>query len=321
MTILIKVALVMMAATGVVEPVGAQQAGSLQATSPQPAPTPDTKPAPIIFTPGTGGGVGAGSTPLPPYPPPRPLRPQFACSTLPAASAAILKRYEAPVLRLTVAQVGLPLPEVPAAPTHLLDLMLLKSALESYALHNCRYGNLNGPAQFVIVDFAKSSSEPRLFRIDLNTGDGIDQAVLVAHGIGSDPDDDGIAQSFGNGQDSYMSSLGAARGAEIYVGANGRSLRLDGLDPTNNAMRSRDIVAHSYQAEARRYFSATLLSTRGGRPGRSEGCFVVEPQQREWLFDQLVDGGFLYAGLSGERLKSAPKPDAPQVTFVSGTGG
>jgi hypothetical protein len=269
----------------------------------------------IVFTPGTGNGQTAT------YPPPRPVRPLFACSGFPEAAAAILKRYEAPVLRLSVAQVGLPLPAPPPAPQHLLDLTLLKSALDSYALHNCRYGNLSGPAQFVIVDFAKPSNEPRMFRIDLKTGEGIDKAFLVAHGSGSDPDDDGIAQNFGNGQDSLMSSLGAARGAEIYTGINGRSLRLDGLDQTNSAMRSRDIVAHSYQPEARRYFNASLRLTRNGRPGRSEGCFVVEPYLREWLFDQLADGGFLYAGLGGARAVPAPRPDTQQVIFVSGTGG
>jgi L,D-transpeptidase catalytic domain len=290
---------------GASQPVMALQAGPVQ-SNPAPA---------IVFTPGTGSGQAL------PSPPPRPVHPLFACSAFPAAAAAILKRYEAPVLRLSVAQVGLPLPAPPPAPQHLLDLTLLKSALDSYALHNCRYGNLSGPAQFVIVDYAKPSNEPRLFRIDLNTGDGIDKAFLVAHGAGSDPDDDGIAQSFGNGQDSLMSSLGAARGAEIYTGINGRSLRLDGLDPTNSAMRSRDIVAHSYQPEARRYFNASLRLARNGRPGRSEGCFVVEPYLREWLFDQLADGGFLYAGLGGARAVPVPKPNTQQITFVSGTGG
>jgi hypothetical protein len=278
-----------------------------------------SNPAPsVVFTPGTGNGQPPAYLPLRPL---RPVRPLFACSAFPAAAAAILKRYEAPVLLLSVGQVGLPLPAPPPAPQHLLDLTLLKSALDSYALHNCRYGNLSGPAQFVIVDYAKPSNEPRMFRIDLKTGDGIDKAFLVAHGAGSDPDDDGIAQSFGNGQDSLMSSLGAVRGAEIYTGINGRSLRLDGLDPTNSAMRSRDIVAHSYQPEARRYFNASLRLARNGRPGRSEGCFVVEPYLREWLFDQLADGGFLYAGLGGARAAPVPKPNMQQITFVSGTGG
>jgi hypothetical protein len=273
---------------------------------------PATPPA-TVFAPGTGNGQ------RPAYVAQRPVRPTFPCDALPTASAAILKRYEAPVVRLTVAQVGLPLPAAPLAPKHLLDFKLLKLALDSYAQHNCSDGDAPAPASFVIVDFAKPSPEPRLFRIDLKTGYGIDKAFLVAHGAGSDPDDDGIAQSFGNGQDSLMSSLGAARGAEVYTGINGRSLRLDGLDPTNSAMRSRDIVVHSYQAEARRYFSATLRSMRGGRPGRSEGCFVVEPYVRDWLFDQLADGGFLYAGLSGDR--PLQKPNVGQVTFVSGIGG
>ncbi len=277
---------------------------------------PQTAQPAVVFTPGTGNAQS------PTYPPPRPMRPVFSCSKFAEASTALLKRYEAPVMRLSVAQVGLPLPPALPTPKHLLDRALLKSALDSYSQHNCAYGNQSGPAQFVIVDFSKPSTEPRLFRIDLNTGDGIDKAALVAHGAGSDPDDDGIAQSFGNAQDSFMSSLGAARGAEIYTGINGRSLRLDGLDPSNSAMRARDIVVHSYQPETRRYFNASLRAVRSGRPGRSEGCFVVEPHMRDWLFDQLVGGGFLYAGLSGER--AMPKPAAVpggQVVFKAGTGG
>ncbi len=272
-------------------------------------------PKPIIFTPGTGTSTPSG------YNPPAPPRPVFACSGLPSAVAALLKPYEPPVIRLTVAQVGLPMPVPPPPPKQRLDQILLKTALDSYAFHNCRAGQLSGPAVFIVIDFAKVSTEPRLYKINMTKADGIDTPVLVAHGIGSDPDDDGVAQSFGNWQDSLMSSLGAARGAEIYYGINGRSLRLDGLDPSNSAMRARDIVAHSYRPELYRYFNASLRASRGGRPGTSEGCFVVEPHLRDWLFDQLVGGGFLYAGLGGARgVDTAPKTNKPVVTFVSGTG-
>jgi L,D-transpeptidase catalytic domain len=272
-------------------------------------------PAPIIFTPGTGL-----AQPLI-FPPPHPQRAGFDCAALPGAATAILSKYTAPSFHLTLDQVGLPIPAPPVPPKHMLDEGLLKAALDSYALHNCGPGSGSGPAVFVVIDFAKPSTQPRLHRIDIATGDGIDAAVLVAHGIGSDPDDDGIAQNFGNWQDSLMSSLGAARGAEVYTGNNGRSLRLDGLDATNSSMRSRDIVAHSYNPDARRYFNASFRAARSGRPGMSEGCFVVEPHLRDWLFDLLADGGFLYAGLSGERRTPAANSNTPVVTFVSGTGG
>ncbi len=214
----------------------------------------------------------------------------------------------------------------PDRPPQRLDPTLLQTALSSYRRHNCRSETGTGPADIVIVDFAKPSSEPRLYIVNLLTGQGIDTPIRVAHGIGSDPNDDGIADRFSNVYNSLASSLGAARGAELYVGQNGLSLRLDGLDFSNSQMRVRDIVAHSYAPERRRYFNASLLAVRG-RPGSSEGCFVVAPEHRDWLFSILRDGGFLFAGLGGERAKEMPVAPAPiepvagDVVFVPGTGG
>jgi L,D-transpeptidase catalytic domain len=249
---------------------------------------------PIVFTPGTGDGSPA---------PMVPIRPTFACAAFPQTGALF-----AP-------------PSTPQPP-HRLDQKVLDQAIAAYAKHHCSYGQTSGPALIVVVDFAKKSNEPRLYRIDLRTGDGVDDAIRVAHGIGSDPNDDGVIDSFSDVQDSLMSSLGAARGGEIYVGINGRSLRLDGLEPTNRSMRARDIVLHSYTPTLRRYFNGELLMARGGRPGTSEGCFVVEPDKRDWIMQTLVDGGFLYAGYSG----TLPTPKPPQtpsgqtVVFQTGTG-
>ncbi len=260
----------------------------------QPSLVPDQPP--VIFTPGTGDGA---------LPPIAPLRPSFDCSALQQS-------------KTTFAALSLS-----TAPPHRIEQPLLDDALASYARYHCSFGRTSGPALIVVVDFAKKSKEPRLYRIDLRTGQGIDDPIRVAHGIGSDPNDDGIVDAFGNVQDSLMSSLGAARGAEIYVGINGVSLRLDGLEPSNNAMRARDIVVHSYTPTLQRYFNGELLMARGGRPGTSEGCFVVEPEKRDWILQTLANGGFLYAGYSGQ----LPKPKPPQtvsgqpVVFAPGTGG
>jgi L,D-transpeptidase catalytic domain len=205
----------------------------------------------------------------------------------------------------------------------------LETALDSYNRNICRksQGLGFGPSKIVIVDFAKPSSQPRLYAVDLLTGQGLDTPVAVAHGVGSDRDDDGIAERFSNVYNSLASSLGAARGGELYTGINGLSLRLDGLDQSNSSMRMRDIVAHSYQPERRRYFNASLVAVRGGKPGLSEGCFVVAPHLREWLFGILRDGGFLYAGLGGDRAKEMPGPVmrseavVGDVVFAPGTGG
>lgn len=263
----------------------------------QVAPEPAAQPA-MVFRTGTGDGTTI-ATPVYVKPP----RPEIGCDTLTLADRAIsygfYGAFEAPKQRL--------------------DARLFQTALAKYRGYYCSYGRNRGPAVVVIVDFAKHSSVPRLYRVDLRNGDGLDNPIRVAHGIGSDPDDDGYATVFSNVYNSLSSSLGAAIGAERYIGQNGLSLRLDGLEPSNNQMRMRDIVVHSYQPERRRYFNADLISMRG-KPGSSEGCFVVEPDKREGILETLENGGFIYAGYSGELPKPiVPVPNA-NVIFARGTG-
>lgn len=260
----------------------------------------DVAAPPVVFQSGTGDASLAPPVYV------KPPRAEISCETLGLSSKAIENGYYA----------GEP---GAAAPRLRLDRKIFETAVEKYRAYYCAYGRRAGPAVVVVVDFAKSSSVPRLYRVDLRDGDGLDSPIVVAHGIGSDPDQDGFATIFSNVQDSLTSSLGAAIGGERYVGANGISLRLDGLEPSNNQMRARDIVVHSYQADRRRYFNAELIAVRG-RPGSSEGCFVVEPDKRDWILDTLENGGFIYSGYSGE----LPKPFVPvpgqNVVFAQGTG-
>lgn len=258
----------------------------------------------VVFKSGTGDGMTAAQ---PVYV--KPPRPEIGCAALAPSLDAINARFY-------------PAELAPGeAPTRRrLDRGLFDKAMAGFKGYYCSYGRSTGPAVIIIVDFAKHSSLPRLYRVDLRNGDGLDSPIRVAHGIGSDPDDDGFANVFSNVQDSYTSSLGAARGGERYVGQNGISLRLDGLEPSNSQMRARDIVVHSYAPERRRYFNADLIAARG-RPGSSEGCFVVEPDKRDWILDTLENGGYLYSGYSGK----LPQPLVPvpnqNVVFARGTGG
>jgi L,D-transpeptidase catalytic domain len=246
-------------------------AASTEPVSDEPAPPP----APIEFTPGTGDG-----TPIPGFTPtPLVNRTLFACSALGEAGLRLLDQYGG---------------DTPAKTR--LDKGLLSKALDSYNQNNCTFGQY-GPSVFAVVDFAKRSSEPRLWYIDLATAKGIDTPVLVTHGNGSDPDSDGYADRFSNIYNSRMSSLGAVRGAERYQGRNGLSLRLDGLEPGNNLMRSRDIVVHTAPEANRSYFSSQTRVRLNGAIGVSDGCFVVERHERERLLLVLENGGFLYAGI------------------------
>jgi hypothetical protein len=291
-------------------PTAAQDAASVSAP-------PATATPPVVFQSGTGNGQSSAQ-PLPQASYTPPPRPQIACTALPDARTRIMARYY-------VQGAAQPAPLSSASANRILAKSLFDKSLESYLANHCSYGRStgSGPGVFIVVDFAKNSREPRLYMIDLVAGTGLDVPMLVAHGIGSDRDDDGFADSFSNVPDSLASSLGAARGAELYDGQNGRSLRLDGLEPSNYLMRYRDIVVHSYAPERRRYFNASHIANRGGRPGVSEGCFVVEPDKRELVLQTLAYGGFIYAGYSGVLPQPAvvrPAPADAAINFAPGTG-
>lgn len=114
--------------------------------------------------------------------------------------------------------------------------------------------------QYVIkIDFSRPSTEKRLWLIDTKTKEVI-LHTYVAHGKNSGTT---YATKFSNDVGSNMSSLGRSLTAEIYVGKHGQSIKLDGLDKTNNNMRKRAIVIHS----------ATYIEDGAG--GRSLGCFAV----------------------------------------------
>ncbi len=285
--------------------IAALAASSVYAQVITPAP-PSPSPAPIVFQSGVGTG-SPGTVQNGPVAMAPPLRPSISCTALPEARTRTVARFY---------------PATPA--TRTLAKSLYDKALESYLANHCRFGasTASGPGIIIIVDYAKHSGQPRLYRVDLSNGNGLDTPILVAHGVGSDPDDDGFADRFSNTPDSLASSLGAARGAEIYSGQNGRSLRLDGLEPSNNMMRYRDIVVHSYAPERRRYFNASHIARRGGRPGISEGCLVIEPDKRDLVLETLAFGGFLYAGYSGTLRDFTPKPlpSNANISFVPGKG-
>jgi GH24 family phage-related lysozyme (muramidase) len=102
------------------------------------------------------------------------------------------------------------------------------------------------------------------------------------HGVGSDPNNTGVAQRFSNVSGSKQSTLGLVRTGETYTGRNGRSLRLDGLDSTNSNMRQRLIVIHG--------------ANYAESCGRSEGCPTIHHNMAQAVIGQLMNGspGFHY---------------------------
>lgn len=133
-----------------------------------------------------------------------------------------------------------------------------------------------------VADFSQPSSARRFHLVDLANG-RVD-SVLVAHGRGSDPDHTGWLRRFSNAPGSEATSQGDYVTGGYYVGAHGRSMRLEGLDPTNSNAESRAIVVH-----AAWYVSPVMVRDHGVL-GRSEGCFAVSQSDLPTVLERLGPG-------------------------------
>ncbi len=149
-------------------------------------------------------------------------------------------------------------------------------------------------AYLVVVQLSLYSGKDRFWLVDLATG--AVEGHKVAHGDGSDPDNDGYATLFGNVSGSHKSSLGFALTGEIVDGTHPHSMMVDGLSPdgspngmANTNMRSREIIVHE---------AAYVSDSNSGKQGRSEGCFALDSAIEHDLVDKIHDGSLLYAASS-----------------------
>jgi L,D-transpeptidase catalytic domain len=161
---------------------------------------------------------------------------------------------------------------------------LLRRALDALERHHesIEHRDLIG-----IADFSQHSRAPR-FHL-LNLGDGTATSHLVAHGRGSDPGHTGWLERFSNEPRSEATSAGAYRTEAIYVGEHGRSMRLDGLDATNNNAASRAIVVHGA------WYVSDDIIRHFGALGRSEGCLAVANSSLPEVLARLGPGRLIYA--------------------------
>jgi hypothetical protein len=142
------------------------------------------------------------------------------------------------------------------------------------------------PPTLSVIDYSRPSTQPRLWVFDLAQSRLLFEE-WVAHGRNTG---ENLASKFSNRNGSYMSSLGAFRTQETYVGNNGYSLRLEGLEPGfNDQARSRAIVMHGAP-----YVSEVLIRQQG-RLGRSLGCPAVRQAVARPLIDTIRGGSFVFA--------------------------
>jgi hypothetical protein len=149
-----------------------------------------------------------------------------------------------------------------------------------------RSGAITAPATLTVIDYSKPSTEKRLWVFDMASHELLYEE-LVAHGQGSG---DNLANVFSNEPETHASSLGLFATEDTYVGKNGYSLRLKGLDEGfNHRARERAIVMHGAP-----YVSDAFVKAHG-RLGRSWGCPALREGVAREVIDRVRGSGLLFA--------------------------
>jgi len=167
-----------------------------------------------------------------------------------------------------------------------------------------------------VIDYSLPSSQPRLFTFNLATRKLIFRE-LVAHGKNSGGD---RASFFSNSPGSLATSIGLFVTADTYVGSNGYSLRLRGLEEgVNDMAMDRAIVMHGAP-----YVSRAVVRVLG-RLGRSWGCPAVRKEVARKMIDTLRGGSPIFAYYPDQnwltqspfvsRLQFIPRVDAGSLVI------
>jgi hypothetical protein len=147
-------------------------------------------------------------------------------------------------------------------------------------------GDLSAPPTLTLIDYSRPSTQPRLWVFDLRSGTLL-FTELVAHGRNSG---DNMATRFSDTMESRASSLGLFRTADTYIGHNGYSLRLDGLEPGfNSHARERAIVMHGAA------YVDQGVAKANGRLGRSFGCPALRAAVARQVIDMVRGGGVIFS--------------------------
>ncbi|MFY0728051.1 murein L,D-transpeptidase catalytic domain family protein [Pseudomonas sp. NFX15] len=166
------------------------------------------------------------------------------------------------------------------------------------------------PAQrLAVIDYSLPSTEQRLWVFDLKRRKLLFHE-LVAHGRNSG---ENMATLFSNQNESHATSLGLFRTQESYLGQNGYSLRMEGLEPGfNDNAFDRAIVIHGAP------YVSPVLARINGRIGRSLGCPAVRPAIAHRLIDSMKDGQLLFSYYPDQRwLKSSSYINCGSGTVAS----
>lgn len=147
-------------------------------------------------------------------------------------------------------------------------------------------GDLVDLRTLTVIDYSLPSLVPRLWVFDLDTGEMLFHEH-VAHGVNTG---DNVARHFSDTPNSRQTSIGLFVARETYVGSNGYSLRMDGLEPGfNGRARERAIVMHGAP-----YVDARTAAMQG-RLGRSWGCPALRDAVARQVIDTVREGGIIFS--------------------------
>lgn len=155
-----------------------------------------------------------------------------------------------------------------------------------------KYVTLNNPQYVVIIDYSAPSTNRRFFFIDLRSGEV--KKYYTSHGIGSG--EGNYAYRFSNTKDSRQTSLGIYLTGEIYTGSYGKTLRMYGLQRSNDQAYNRDIVLHGAWYVGEDFINMINKKTGQayGRLGLSWGCPALSLSMAEKLIPLLKGGSVIY---------------------------
>jgi hypothetical protein len=185
------------------------------------------------------------------------------------------------------------------------DVLQLAISAVSCAVNS---GDIEKPRTLTVIDYSLPSTQPRLWVFDVPSGRMLFKE-LVAHGKNTG---ENMATSFSDAMNSRQSSLGLFVTRETYIGSNGYSLRMDGLEPGFNGHAfDRAIVMHGAP-----YVDAALAKQQG-RIGRSWGCPALRQAVARDVIDTVRGGGVIFSYYPDEKwlassrfLNCGTTPDA-----------
>jgi len=159
-----------------------------------------------------------------------------------------------------------------------IDQHVLQLSLKAYL--KARDEGLDDKQILTIIDYTKSSAEPRLWVVDLKRNKVLFN-TWVAHGKNSGML---VPNSFSNSAGSLQSSVGLYSTEDPYMGHNGYSLRLKGLEHgINDNAYNRSIVVHGA------WYVGPEVARERGVIGRSWGCPAVSEKVAKPLIEAIKD--------------------------------